>query len=77
MALPYVSIEGIPDSRLALFGYENLGEDSEFVFYLDLEGRVSIAHKNNPYIWVEDMGDAIQMGSKSIIVTGPSPTGSA
>ncbi len=69
--MPYVSISDIPEDRLAFFGHEKMAEVDEFLIYSDRDGRLSVTPKDNPYIWVDDISDAIQMGSKSIVTLSP------
>jgi hypothetical protein len=65
--LPHVSIEGVSEDVLNFLGIVKISETDDFDIYEDFEGRVSMADKANPYVWVDDINDAIQMGSKSII----------
>lgn len=68
--MPFVSIAGIDKERLSFFGIELIAEVGSFQFYKDFEGRISVADKTRPYVWVDDINDAIQLGSDSIIMRG-------
>ena len=66
--MPFIPIKEIAPEKLEFFGFNLVGEDDEFCIYEDAEGRVTMADKTNPMIWVDDMSDAIQLGVTTILI---------
>ena len=71
--MPYFSIEGIPQETLTFFGYERVYVDEEFWVYEDADGHTSVVARDRPYLWIEDINDAIQMGTRAIITSQSAP----
>tara|TARA_R110000782_G_scaffold134919_2_gene227311 strand:+ start:1635 stop:1862 length:228 start_codon:yes stop_codon:yes gene_type:complete len=65
----YVRIDGIPDADLEMFGFELVAEDDAHKLYRDPHGDAYIVTKDKPFIFVEDVNDAMQLGARSGIRT--------
>lgn len=67
MARYYVSVAHISDEFLGLLGYVLIHESAEFKIYSHFGDEV-IVDKADPFILVDDVNDAVAMGSEVIAV---------
>lgn len=67
--MPYCEIDVNNLNFLSLFGFQILSETDVFYSVKDFHGRHCLIDKKRPFIWFddEDLGEAIQMGVKSIV----------
>ena len=68
--MPSVKIPPDALTRLKIFGYQKVGEDAVHIFYESQDSYV-VVRKDDPWIWFEDINDAIQLGAEAIIVGVP------
>lgn len=54
----YVDISGVPSQTLEFFGYVTLAEDDDFLL-LSHKGDVHLIDKAKPYLFVDDINDAM------------------
>ena len=54
-----VNISGISDEILEFLGYSKVRENNEFVVYQDKYLEDYIVDKEKPYLFVEDLNDAL------------------
>ncbi len=64
--MPYCSIPTEKLEFLSLFGFRVIGENDDFYFIIDSRGD-AIVDKKKPFIWFDDVADAMQMGAESIM----------
>jgi hypothetical protein len=64
----YVSIQGITDEQLLFLGYRLVKEDPKFKLFEDYKGDEYIVEKSNPWMYVDDMNDAIYLNGNHVIV---------
>ena len=65
--MPFVEIPSENLEHLSLFGYDLISDDKDFAWYSSPIGRMRV-EKARPWVWVEDIPDAMQLGAKSIIM---------
>jgi hypothetical protein len=63
--MPYVQIPPDRLEHLPLFGYDLVFVEGDRLWYHGPFGRTAI-DRNRPYVWVDDIGEAIQLGAIAI-----------
>ena len=70
--MPFFEIPPENLEHLPLFGYDKISEDDNFAWYSGPKGRMRV-DKKQPFVWLEDMGEAGQLGAVAV-VPSPPPT---
>ena len=70
----YVSLDDISDDKLSFLGYSLIREDGEFKLYQDYKGDEYLIRKEDPFIYVDDVNDALYLNA-SIVANFPSTDG--
>lgn len=71
----FVRIDHLTDRQLENFGYYCVEEDAEFKLYQDgYAGSTQVVLKENPYLLVDDINDARQMGIDMVSAPGEDDT---
>ncbi len=68
--MPFVEIPPENLKHLPLFGYDLIADDSQFAWYTGPRGRMRV-DKKKPFVWVEDPGEAIQLGAIAVVQRTP------
>ena len=69
--MPFFEIPPEKLEHLSLFGYDKIAEDENFAWYSSSKGRMRV-DKKQPFVWLDDMGEAGQLGA--IAIVSPPPT---
>ena len=74
MTVPFVEIPPQNLQHLPLFGYDKIGDDSDsrFAWYSSPRGRMRV-EKQRPFVWVDDITDAMQLGAVSVVPNTQKP----
>ena len=64
--MPFVRIPPERLEHLRLFGYDLVFVDGHQLWYHGPHGR-TVVDKTDPWIWVDDIGEAIQLGATAIV----------
>jgi len=64
--MPWVRIPPESLAHLVLFEIDLIKDEGDFVWYRGARGRMRV-EKANPRVFVEDIGDAIQLGATAIL----------
>ena len=71
----YVRLDDITDAQLSFLGYTCVAEEGSFKMYRDHRAEEYIVDTSNPYIYVDDVNDAIAIvnitGSLDIVSAPP------
>ena len=70
MARFYVALDDISDEQLAFLGYTLIKDSEKFKIYNDYSGDNHIVYKANPFIYVDDVNDALYLNA-SVVINAP------
>ena len=63
----YVSSEGVDETKLSFLGYTLIRQDDEFWLYQDYAGDEYIVRKSDPYMYVDDVNDALYINATRLM----------
>jgi hypothetical protein len=63
----FVNITHVSASDLEFLGFTKTHENDEFIEYSHYTGDTHIVRKSNPYLFVNDINDAIVLGSSNVV----------
>lgn len=62
----YVNLASVDASTLAFLGYTLIRENDEFILYEDYAGSEYLVRKSDPFMYVDDMNDALYLNATTI-----------
>jgi hypothetical protein len=66
--MPWCRINPDRIPHLSLFGYDMVSDEGGIIWMHGPKGRIAI-EKADPWVWLDDEQDALQIGAKGILQT--------